>query len=140
MATITLANGATFTGTAQECAEFAIAQAKLEKPSARKGKASAEATVELVEFKKADGTVVHCTPAQKEAWEKFREGSSDRKEKFEAMKAGWADARKAYKPSKALKEAIKKDRASITHKVAKAQYGFVGTKNDLKALKDSICK
>lgn len=102
--------------------------------SARKG------SPKLVDFVKADGTVVKCTAAQAAAWGKFRDASGERKAAFEEMKAGWATKREAYKPSKALVDAIKKDRASITRKIAKEQYGFVGTKDDLKALKDSICK
>lgn len=105
-----------------------------EHTSAKKG------SPKLVEFVKADGTVVKCTAAQAAAWGKFRDASGERKAAFEEMKAGWATKREAYKPSKALVDAIKKDRASITRKIAKEQYGFVGTKDDLKALKDSICK
>ena len=99
-----------------------------------------KASPKLVDFTKADGTVVKCTAAQAAAWGKFRDASGERKAAFEEMKAGWATKREAYKPSKALVDAIKKDRASITRKIAKEQYGFVGTKDDLKALKDSICK
>lgn len=92
-----------------------------------------------VQFVKKDGTVRMCSQAQADAWNKWRDGAGDRKEKFEAMKAGWADKKAAYKPDKALTDAIKANRAAITHKIAKEKYGFVGTKQDLKALKESIC-
>lgn len=104
-----------------------------------KGKRT-DAPKELVNFTKADGTVVQCTAAQAAAWSKWREGAPERKAHFEQMKATWADKKASYKPSKALEDAIRKDRASITHKVAKEQFGFVGTKQDLKALKERICK
>lgn len=95
---------------------------------------------ELVDFVKADGTTRKCTRKQADAWTKWRDGSDDRKEAFESMKAGWADKKAAYKPSKELVDAIKANRAAITRKVAKEEYGFIGSKEDLKALKDSICK
>lgn len=91
-------------------------------------------------FTKHDGTVVACTKAQAEVWGKYRDGYADRVASKEANLAKFEADRKGYKPSKALKDAIKADRASITRKVAKEKYGFVGTKEDLKALKDSICK
>ncbi len=102
--------------------------------SAGKGKAK------TTTFTKADGTTVQCTEAQAKVWEAWRDGSADRKASKEANLAKFETDRKAYKPSKALKDAIKADRASITRKVAVEKYGFVGTKDDLKALKESICK
>lgn len=106
----------------------------------KRGQGNSQPTVEkTVAYKKADGTTVMCTPEQAKAWDKFKANSSVRKESFEQMKATWNAKREAYKPSEKLIKAIKTDRASITHKVAKT-YGFVGTKDDLKALKDSICK
>lgn len=101
--------------------------------SASKGKGKAK----LVEFTKADGSVVKCTEAQAKAWEAYRSRSH---KSLDEVKAEFTKAREAYKPSKALVDAIKANRAAITRKVAKEQYGFVGTKDDLKALKDSICK
>ena len=113
--------------------------------SAKGTKASAKqkngkGNAKLVEFTKADGTTVQCTQAQAKVWEAWRDGSADRKASKEANLAKFEANREAYKPSKALKDAIKADRASITRKVAKEKYGFVGTKEDLKALKESICK
>lgn len=115
----------------------AVAQALAEQPTkSAKGKGTAK----LVEFKKHDGTTVMCTEAQAKAWAKYRDGYTDRVASKEANLAKFDKARKGYKPSKALVDAIKKDRASITRKVAVEKYGFVGTKDDLKALKESICK
>lgn len=93
-----------------------------------------------VPFTKHDGTVIMGTQAQVDAWKKSQEGYADRIAKRDANLQAFETKREAYKPSKALKDAIKADRASITRKVAKEKYGFVGTKEDLKALKDSICK
>lgn len=76
---------------------------------------------------------VKCTPAQKAVWEKR---SASYKE-FD--KEAWEQKRASYKPSKELKDAIKKNRAAVTHKVAK-EMGFVGTKKDLAELKAQICK
>lgn len=106
----------------------------------KSAKKSAPKKPELIEFRKSDGTVVKVTAKQAAAWTKWRDGAGDRKDQFERMKADWADARKGYKPSKALVDAIKANRAAITHKVAKEAYGFIGTKQDLKALKESVCK
>lgn len=121
----------------QEIVAKAIAQAMagMGKPS-NSGKGKVKDTA----FTKHDGTVVMTTAAQAAAWEKHRDGYADRVANKEANLKAWADKREGYKPSKALKDAIKANRASITHAVAKAQYGFVGTKKDLAALKDSICK
>lgn len=115
----------------------AEALAGVKKPTTTtKGKGKAK----LVEFTKHDGTVVKCTQAQADAWTKYRDGYTDRVASKEANLAKFEADRKAYKPSQALIKAIKADRASITLAVAKAQYGFVGTKPDLKALKDKVCK
>ena len=108
--------------------------------SAKKPTTSGKGKAKLVEFKKHDGTTVQCTQAQADAWTKYRDGYTDRVASKEANLAKFEADRKAYKPTKALKDAIKTNRAAITLAVAKAQFGFVGTKADLKALKDSICK
>ena len=109
--------------------------------SAPKGTGAQAPAKELVEFKKTDGSVVMVTQAQADAWGKFRDNPNRKSaQEFEQMKADWTSKREAYKPTQALVDAIKANRAAITRKVAVAQYGFVGTKDDLKALKDSICK
>jgi len=59
---------------------------------------------------------------------------------FEERMVEWGKQRDAYQPSTKLINAIKKDRCSITHQVAKTKYGFIGTKNDLDALKAKVCK
>lgn len=106
------------------------------------GQGNPQPTVEKVEYTKADGTVVMATPAQVKAWDAWKAGAGDRKEnqaKFEEMKATWAGKRDAYKPSKALVKAIQTNRAAVTHAEAK-KLGFVGTKQDLQALKAELCK
>ena len=62
----------------------------------------------------------------------------ERAQAFEQMKVEWGKKRDAYQPSTKLINAIKKDRCSITHKVAKTKYGFIGTKSDLDALKAKV--
>lgn len=120
----------------QELIARAVAEAlaSTKKPTTSKGKAK------TATFTKHDGTKVACTEAQAKAWEAYRDGYTNRVASKEANLAKFEADRKAYKPSKALKDAIKADRASITRKVAAEKYGFVGTKDDLKALKESICK
>lgn len=80
------------------------------------------------------------TVAQQANDAKLKEHAQERKEAFDKMCAEWEKAHKKYKPSAELKAAIKADRCAITHKVAKEQYGFIGTKKELIALKESICK
>ena len=109
----------------------ALAQGK---PKKSTGKAQPKA--EKVAFTKLNGEVKMVSPAQAAVWEKAR---ANRKP-LDEVKAEYERKHAAYKPSKALKDAIKANRAAITRKVAVEQYGFVGTKDDLKALKDSICK
>ena len=105
-------------------------------PVKGKGKkpTGAKATPELVEFVKNDGTKVMCTPKQAEAWSKWRSHGKP----LDEVKAEWNAKHDAYVPSKELIEAIKLDRAKVTHKVAKAEYGFVGTKDELRALKVKV--
>lgn len=103
------------------------------------GQGNPQPTVEKVAYTKANGETVMATPAQAKAWDDFKAHAGDRKESFEQMKATWADKREAYKPSKELVKAIQTNRASVTLAVAKT-YGFVGTKQDLQALKNELCK
>ena len=103
------------------------------------GQGKVQPTVEKVAYTKANGETVMCTPEQAKAWDNFKAHAGDRKESFEQMKATWADKRNAYKPSKELVKAIQTNRAGVTLAVAKT-YGFVGTKQDLQALKAQLCK
>lgn len=57
---------------------------------------------------------------------------------FEERMKAWNEKREEYKPSTKLIDAIKRDRASITHKVAKTKYGFIGTKKDLAWIKEGV--
>lgn len=102
-----------------------------------KSTAKAQPKADLVPFTKHDGTVRMGTPKQVAAWTKWQNREF---KPLDEVKAEYEAKRAAYKPSKALKDAIKANRAAITRKVAVKQYGFVGTKDELKALKDSICK
>lgn len=119
----------------QELIAQAVAQALASQPtSVGKGKAKD------VPFTKHDGTVIYGTQAQVDAWKKSQDSYADRVAKRDENLKVWADKRATYKPSKELEKAIKADRASITHKVAKEKFGFVGTKEDLRELKARICK
>ena len=93
---------------------------------------------EKVEFIKKDGTKKMVSPKQAAVWEAARNRSNGKT--LDEVKAEWNAKHEAYKPSAELIEAIKHDRASITRKVAKEKYGFVGTKDELKALKEQVCK
>lgn len=98
---------------------------------ARKGKKPTGAKApELVEFVKKDGTVKLVTPAQAAVWDAAR----NRQHKtLDEVKAEYDAKRKAFKPSKELIEALKAN-PIMTRKEA-AKLGFVGTKDELKALK-----
>ena len=114
----------------------------LYKQAPASGQGNPQPTVEKVAYTKADGTVVMATPKQVAAWDAWKAGAGDRKEnqtKFEEMKATWEESRKAFKPSKELIKAIQTNRAAVTHAEAK-KLGFVGTKQDLQALKAQLCK
>ena len=116
------------------------AQVSTTKSSAGKGRKAPSTKSKKVPFTKHDGTVIYGTQKQVDAWTAYANRTYVSPEEREARFADYAKKAKAYKPSKALKDAIKANRAAITRKVAVEQYGFVGTKDDLKALKDSICK
>lgn len=111
----------------------ALAQAGANNKPPRKGAGTAQP---MVEFTKRNGETKLVTPAQAAAWTKWQNNSKS----LDEVKAEFDSKRKAYKPSKELIEAIKLNRAAITLKIAKAQYGFVGTKADLYDLKNEVCK
>lgn len=98
-----------------------------------KAKGTGEPAPEKVEYTKADGTVIMCTPKQAAHFEELKANAPERKAKFEAMCAEWERKYAEYKPSKELIEALKAN-PIMTRKEA-VKLGFVGTKDDLKALK-----
>lgn len=87
-----------------------------------------------VEFVKRNGEKKLVSKAQADAWEAAREAADERKATYTARREAFV----AGKVPKALKDAILKDRAAVTAQVARS-LGFVGTKKDLKALKEQIC-
>lgn len=98
----------------------------------RKGKKPTGKTApELVEFVKKDGTVKMVSPKQAAVWEAARNRSNGKT--LDEVKAEWEAKHKAYKPSKELIAALKAN-PIMTRKEAKA-YGFIGTKDEFKALK-----
>ena len=121
----------------------AVAQALAQGKPVKKATGKAQPKAEMVEYTNAKGETKLITRKQAENYASRRHTDEEKaawKAQREKNLAEFESARKAYKPSKKLIEAIKRDRASITRKIAKNEYGFVGTKDDLKALKDSICK
>lgn len=130
-----MAIGASFT----EAHAAALEEWKAQNTKATRKPTGAKAPqpkAEKVEFVKKDGTVKMVSPKQAAVWEAARARSNGKT--LDEVKAEWNAKHEAYKPSNELIEAIKHDRASITHKVAKEQFGFVGTKQELKALKEKV--
>lgn len=76
---------------------------------------------------------VECTEAQKKAWERSSENYEERKAKGSQKLEEFEAKRAEYKPTKKFKDALKK-KPSMSRKEA-AELGFVGTREDLKALK-----
>ena len=107
------------------------APAEGKKPTGAKAQPKAEKTETFV---KMDGTEVACTPAQKQAWEAYRNRSNGKT--LDEVKAEWEEAHKNFKPSKELKDALKA-KPTMTRKEA-AALGFIGTKDELKALKAKL--
>lgn len=128
--TITI-NGMEITySTREELADImAVMGMSKAKGKAPKGK-PAPAKAELVEFVKADGTKKLVSPKQAEAWNKWK--SRDRKP-LDEVKAEYEAKHEAFKPSNELVKALKA-KPTMSRKEAVA-YGFVGTKDELKALK-----
>lgn len=120
----------------------ALAEASVGKGT-RKATGNVQPKAEMVEYTNSKGETKLITRKQAENYASRRH-TDEEKAAWKAKRAkGLADfesKREGYKPSKKLIEAIKSNRASITRQVAKDEYGFVGTKKDLQALKDSICK
>lgn len=120
-----MAIGATFA----EAHAAALAEAvafgnKAKKPTGAKAP-------ELVEFVKKDGTVKQVTAKQAAVWEAARNRSNGKT--LDEVKAEYKAKHDAFKPSDALIQALKANPV-MTRKEA-AKLGFVGTKDELKALK-----
>lgn len=147
--TVKLSNGATFTGSVEACAEFLKAfgidkdtPTPSEKPSVSKKTTpkthmwgDKPCTEKQYMLWSKNGTQTYeDVQARKQAW---ADGADERKAKAEEKRkealAEWEKKHKAFKPSKALKDALKQN-PCMTRKEAKA-YGFVGTRDELKALK-----
>ena len=86
---------------------------------------------ELVEFVKKDGTKKLVSAKQAAVWEAARNRSNGKT--LDEVKAEWDAKHKAFKPSDELIRALKANPV-MTRKEA-AKLGFVGTKDELKALK-----
>jgi hypothetical protein len=105
----------------------ADAPAKGKKPTGKPAPAKAD----KVEFVKKDGTVKMVSPKQAAVWEAARSRSNGKT--LDEVKAEWDAKHKAFKPSADLITALKANPV-MTRKEA-AKLGFVGTKDELKALK-----
>ncbi len=141
MAKINMGNGIVFEGTAQECAEFKLACATKGVEKSKKATGKIQPKAEKVEYTNAKGETKLITRKQAENYASRKHTDEEKaawKAKREKALADFESNREGYKPSKDLIEAIKRDRASITRQVAKEQYGFVGTKKDLQALKAEV--
>jgi len=121
-----MAMGATFAEAHKAALDEAVAfgNGKGKKPT---GKAAPE----LVEFRKKNGEVKMVSPKQAAVWEAARNRSNGKT--LDEVKAEWEAKHKAFKPSKELIAALKAN-PIMTRKEAKA-YGFIGTKDEFKALK-----
>ena len=86
---------------------------------------------ELVEFVKKDGTKKLVSAKQAAVWEAARNRSNGKT--LDEVKAEYEAKHKAFKPSDELIAALKANPV-MTRKEA-AKLGFVGTKDELKALK-----
>lgn len=118
----------------------AVAQA-LAQEKAKKATGKIQPKAEKVEYTNAKGETKLITRKQAENYASRKHTDEEKaawKAKREKALADFESNREGYKPSKDLIEAIKRDRASITRQVAKEQYGFVGTKKDLQALKAEV--
>lgn len=127
----------------EEIVAKAVAKALAEQKPVKKSTGNVQPKAEMVEYTNAKGETKLITRKQAENYASRRHTDEEKaawKAKREKALADFESKREGYKPSKKLIEAIKRNRASISRKVAKDEYGFVGTKKDLQALKDSICK
>ena len=142
-----MGKNATFTqAQVQDMIAQAVAQAlaqvsgvKADKAPTKKASSTKSKATKKFPYEKKDGTIAYArSQKQLDSWKAYASRSRVTAEEREERFAEHAEKMATYKPSKALKDAIRKDRASITFAVAKEQYGFVGTKLTLKALKAEV--
>ena len=100
-------------------------------PARKSKKATGKAAPELVEFVKKDGSKKLVSAKQAAVWEAARNRSNGKT--LDEVKAEYEAKHKAFKPSDELIAALKENPV-MTRKEA-AKLGFVGTKDELKALK-----
>lgn len=109
----------------QELIAGAVAQAMASMPtkSATVGRGKAKAEPKLVEFTKADGTVVKCTEAQAKAWDAYRNRAHKSLDEVKALKPEISAKGRAYvkaHPSCTRKEAAANGCKNITKEGLKA--------------------
>lgn len=119
-----MAMGATFAEAHAAALNEAVAFGKSKKPTGAKAP-------ELVEFVKKDGTTKLVSAKQAAVWEAARNRSNGKT--LDEVKAEYKAKHDAFKPSNELIAALKANPV-MTRKEA-AKLGFVGTKDELKALK-----
>ena len=131
--------------TKKELVEYiAQMQAQLDaltQASAQEKKAPKKSAPELVEFKKADGTVRKVTAAQAAAWEKYRnrtltEGQKATIELIRESKASEPARTRALEKALGLKPNSLKNTACTAAEVR--ALGWKGTKSELKEIKAQI--
>ena len=108
----------------QEMIAQAVAQALASMPTqSASGKGKAKADPKLVEFTKADGTVVKCTEAQAKAWDAYRNRAHKSLDEVKALKPEISAKGRAYvkaHPSCTRKEAAANGCKNITKEGLKA--------------------
>lgn len=88
---------------------------------------------EMVDYTNRKGVTKRVSKAQADHWAKTAQESDERKATYATRRQAFVDA----PVPKALEDAIRKNRAAVTAKEAR-KMGFVGTREDLKALKAQI--
>lgn len=108
----------------QEMIAQAVAQALAAMPTqSATGKGKGKAQPKLVEFTKADGTVVKCTEAQAKAWDAYRNRAHKSLDEVKALKPEISAKGRAYvkaHPSCTRKEAAANGCKNITKEGLKA--------------------
>lgn len=115
---------------ATEAVKLESAPAKPARKGTGKPAPAPEAKPELVEFVKADGSKVKCTPAQAKAWSKWRDREHMSLDEVKALKPEITDAGREYVKAHPLctrKEAAANGCKNITKeglKALKVELGF----------------